>query len=375
MNKEHIFVVEQKSFAALLAAMQPICTKRTTLDATNYLHISVSHRELVVKGTDLEVSLQASYLVKESSLEQLQPFLVSGKRLFDLVRELEGSITCSLEQNQLILRSGSVRLSLHIRDAQDFPPFPERIENLIDLDAEVMLNMLSKVSFLIPQNNTNPALNGLYVEIDARGMTMTATDGHSLSQVGTTQYSLAETRSWLIPRRAIFEVKKLLENSQDRTLFLGMCGSQLVFSGESFNFFTKLLVNPFPAYKQILEREGFRAATIDRSELIKTLRRSSCLLSGQFIATNFGFTDNELNVSMENKEVGALAEKLLVENFNGESVDIRFYAPYLLSGLQVFDEDKVHFSLKNNAKPIIFESNQAEVHVMYLVMPVCPVAQ
>src|SRR6185436_16593096 len=130
MNKENVFIVEQKSFAALLAAMQPICTKRTTIDATSYLHISVGHRELVVKGTDLEVSLQASYLVKESSGEQIQPFLVSGKRLFDIVRELEGSITCVLEHNQLILHSGAARLSLHIRDAQDFPPFPERIENL-----------------------------------------------------------------------------------------------------------------------------------------------------------------------------------------------------------------------------------------------------
>lgn len=373
MKQEYTFVVEQKPFVSLLAAMQPICTKRTTLDATSYLHISVGHRELVIKSTDLEVSLQASHPLQEGNSADTPPFLVSGKRLFDIVKELDGLITFSLVNNQLVIRSGSVRLSLNIRDAQDFPPFPERIENLLDLDANTVLAMLGKVNFLIPQNNTNPALNGLYLEIVPSGMTMTTTDGHSLAQAGTARYHLQEARHWLIPRRAIFEVKKLLENSNDTTVFLGMCGKQLVFSGESFNFFTKLLADPFPEYKHIIERQDFRAAVVDRSELTKTLRRSSCLLSGQFIATNFGFASDMLNVSMENKEVGALAEKLPLTAFDGDPVDIRFYAPYLLAGLQVFVDDKLKFFLKNASKPIVFESEYETIHLLYLVMPVCHV--
>ena len=55
------FVVEQKPFLALLSAMQPICTKRTTLDATTS-HVCCGHKELVLKSTDLEISLQSSYL-------------------------------------------------------------------------------------------------------------------------------------------------------------------------------------------------------------------------------------------------------------------------------------------------------------------------
>lgn len=369
---ENTFTVEQKPFLSLLSAMQPICTKRTTLDATSYVMVSVGHKELVLKSTDLEISLQASHPLKDTNAFTAQPFLVSGKRLFDIVRELDGIITFTIKGNQLMLQAGSVHLSLNIRDTQDFPPFPERIENLMDLDAKLLLAMLGKVSFLIPQNSANPALNGLYLEITDSALTMTTTDGHSLAQAGSTRYHLSEARKWLIPRRAVFEVRKLLENAQDATLFLGLCGNQLVFSGESFNFFTKLLADPFPEYKQILERKDFCGAVVDRVELVKTLRRSSCLLSGQFIATNFGFAGRTLNVSMENNEVGALKEKLSLVDFNGDNVDIRFYAPYLLGGLQVFADDKVKFSLKNASKPIIFESEQDDIRMMYLVMPVSP---
>ncbi|MBS1986360.1 DNA polymerase III subunit beta [Candidatus Dependentiae bacterium] len=370
---ENSFLVEQKPFMSLLASMQPICTKRTALDATSYILMQVGYKELVLKSTDLEISLQASYLLDGTS-SSATPYscMVSGKRIFDLVKELEGTITCNLVDQQLVLKAGGVTLSLNIKDAQEFPPFPECIENLMRLDGTVLLDMLSKVAFLIPQNNANPALNGLYLEVSEKQMKMTTTDGHCLAQVSTSMYTLDEPKKWLLPRRAVFEVKKLLEGSGSSHLFLGLCGNQLVFSGDSFNFFTKLLADPFPQYTPILNKQGFRPATVDRAHFIKTLRRSVCLLSGQFIATQFGFHRDELSVSMDNKEVGQLTEKLALDAFEGDSIDIRFYAPYVLSGLQAFSDDKLSFYLHNGSKPIIFESTHEDRQVTYLVMPVSP---
>lgn len=364
------FVIDQKSLLAILSSMQPICTKRTTLNATSYILFHVGHKELVLKSTDLEISLQSSYILNESSIDEPVSFLVSGRRIFDLVKEMEGDIEFTLKKQQIGLRAGAVNLALNIKEAEEFPPFPERIENLMQLDASFVLSMLNKVAFLIPQNNTNSALNGLYLEISHQDLKMTTTDGHCLAQVSTPKYTLDHEQKWLLPRRAIFEVKKLLEAAPDKALFLGTCGNQLVFSGESFNFFTKLLVDPFPQYQAILNREGFTAATVDRSHLMKTLRRSVCLLSGQFIATEFGFDPEMLHVKMENKEVGKLQEEVPVEGFELEHLDIRFYAPYVLNGLQAFSEDRLQFYLKHHSNPIIFESNNDESHLKYLVMPV-----
>ena len=371
---ENTFVVEQKPFLSILSSIQPICTKRTTLDATSYILFQVGHKELVLKSTDLEISLQASYLLKESDVDgaQSRSFLVSGKRLFDLVKELDGDISFTITDKQLLLKTGSVNLALNIKDAQEFPPFPERIENLMQLDAPFILQMLSKVAFLIPQNNANPALNGLFLEISDADMKMTSTDGHCLAQASTNKYTLEESKKWLLPRRAIFEVKKILESSDEKTIFLGVCGNQLVFSGESFNFFTKLLVDPFPQYGAILDKEGFIPAKVDRSCFVKTLRRSACLLSGQFIATQFDFEKDKISVSMQNKEVGKLQEQVPLNEFDGQQLGIRFYAPYLLSGLQAFADDTITFYLKNPAKPIIFEAEQENSQVRYLVMPVAP---
>jgi DNA polymerase III subunit beta len=371
MMKE-FFVIEQKPFLAILSSMQPICTRRTTIDATTCIYFHVEPRELIIKATDLEISLQTSYSFKESSISHPHTFLVSGKRLFDLVKEMHETITCILSGTQLLLQSGSVNLSLNIKDATEFPPFPERIENLMNFKSEDLLNMLSKVAFLIPQNNANPALNGLFLEINSKQCTMTTTDGHCLAQVAHTEYALPEEKKWLLPRRAIFEVKKILENTHDQQIFLGICKNQLVFSGETFNFFTKLLADQFPVYATVLDRTHFMPACVDRSQLVKTLRRSACLLSGQFIATKFEVNKDMIKVLMHNQDVGTLSEEIVVNNFEGPEMSVRFYAPYLLSGLQVLIDDSVQFFLNNPAKPIIFESSSSQLKFVYLVMPVAP---
>jgi len=369
------FVVEQKSLLSILSSMQPICSKRTTLDATTSILFNVGPRELVLKSTDLEISLQSSYPLSQCSLDESRSFLVSGKRLFDIVKELDGDITFTLKKNQLSLEANAVHLSLNIKDAQEFPPFPERIENLMQMESAFLLSLLDKVGFLIPQNNANPALNGLFLEVSKECTVMTTTDGHCLAQIKTNKYTLEKDQKWLLPRRAILELKKILEGSSEEQVFLGTCGNQLVFSGEAFNFFTKLLANPFPEYKAILDREGFKPATVDRNSLVKTLRRSTCLLSGQFIATSFGFKSNNVDVSMNNKEVGKLEEKLPLAKFDGDALDMKFYAPYLLSGLSAFTDPSITFYLHNASKPIMFESEEKDkYHLTYLVMPVSPSA-
>lgn len=366
------FFVEQKELFSILSSMQPICSKRTTLDTTSYVLFQVGHRELILKSTDLEVSLQSTCLLRSSTINESLSFLVPGKRIFDLVKELEGEIECTLKNNQFFIKSGVVNVGLHIKDAQTFPPFPERIENLMQLEAPFLVELIDKVAFLIPPHNANPALNGLFLEIDNTGLKMTTTDGHCLAQVYTTRYMLEASHRWLLPRRAVFEIKKILENAPSTALFLGTCSNQLVFSGETFNFFTKLLADQFPHYATILERTDFLPATLDRAHFLKTLRRSACLLSGQFLATQFGFDNDKLYVSMENKEVGSLNEELALDAFKAARLDIRFYAPYLLSGLQAFSEDKITAYLKNSTKPIIFQSEKDAYHITYLVMPISP---
>jgi DNA polymerase-3 subunit beta len=270
----------------------------------------------------------------------------------------------------LRLKTSGVDLILNIKEAAEFPPFPERSENMLDMQASFLLNMLNKVAFLIPQNNANMALNGMLLEFGPTYMSMVTTDGHCLARASSDKYTLPEERKWLVPKRAVLELKKLLEASIDTNTFFGVCGNQLVFSGKNFNFFTKLISDPFPQYQPVLNKDGFLPARMIKDPFLKTLKRTSCLLAGQFVSTRFLFSPGAVKVSMHNKEVGKLEESLTLSEFEGDNIESRFYSPYLLNGLQIFPEENVQFFIKNAAKPIIFEAQGDDYQMTYLVMPI-----
>ncbi|MFH0898637.1 MAG: hypothetical protein V1855_03595, partial [bacterium] len=123
------FVISQKDLLSLLSSMQPICNKRTTLDVTESIMFDVAPRELTLKATDLEISLQSNVAI-ESDIEQNVRFLISGKRIFEIVKEMDGDIEFKIRDNQMHLKGEGVNLALNIRNSEDFPPFPEKIENL-----------------------------------------------------------------------------------------------------------------------------------------------------------------------------------------------------------------------------------------------------
>ena len=363
------FVVEQKDILLLLTSMQPICSKRTTLDITESIMFQLTPKELTLKATDLEISLQSSMEIESDFVENFD-FLISGRRIFELIKEMESEIEFKFDGKKLYLKSGGVALQLNIKQTEDFPSFPERIENLMEFNSEFLLQMLSKVAFLIPQNNSNSALNGMLLEFSDNQMSMVTTDGHRLARIKTNKYQLPENKKWLLPKRAVLELKKILEETKTENVFIGTCSNQLVFSGQNFNFFSKLISDPFPHYVPVLQKDGFRAATLDKQSFVKTLKRTSCLLSGQFVSTNFKFKQGKLDINMHNKEVGKIDESLTLEKFDGESVKSRFYSPYILSGMQVFDEEKINFFIHDEVKPIIFEGDGKEYDLTYLVMPV-----
>ena len=240
----------------------------------------------------------------------------------------------------------------------------------MELESEFLLQLLNKVSFVVPQNNANPALNGLLLEFSTGKMSLVGTDGHCLAKIETEKYSLPEDKKWLLPKRAVLELKKLLESNQDNRIFLGICGNQLVFSGKNFNFFTRLITDSFPHYKPVLDREGFIPARLVKDSFVRTLKRTSCLLAGQFVSTNFTFSPESVRINFQNKEVGKLEEAVEVQDFKGDDIESKFYSPYLLNGLQVFPADTLQFYIKNSTRPIIFEAKEDSYNLTYLVMPV-----
>jgi DNA polymerase-3 subunit beta len=334
--------------------------------------LQVSPNELLLRATDLEISFQASFDIESALTEGFQ-FLVHAKRLMELIKDLDGQLCFVWNGSSVQISSehnADTAITLSTATTENFPQFPERIENLIDLDANFLLDAITKVDPFIPVANANTALNGLLIQFDAQGLSFVATDGHSLALFKSTQYSLSDYHEWIIPKKAVSELKKTLDLAAPERVFVGICAGQLVFSGGNFNLFTRQIADKFPDYKPILQREQFLPGQVDKSLLTAALRRASCLLAGKFVSAKFKFEPQFLEINLANKEIGSLNERIPLSNFTGQGISCNFYPPYVLTALQQIDSDKANFMIKSGVTPLFLDSVQEHAQTTYLIMPV-----
>jgi len=64
------FIIKQKTINNMLSFMQPICSKRTPLESTTGIMFQVGLKEIILKSTDLEISLQCSAIINDSTALQ-----------------------------------------------------------------------------------------------------------------------------------------------------------------------------------------------------------------------------------------------------------------------------------------------------------------
>lgn len=366
------FFIDKHVIFATLQSVQPICSKRTALDITANILVQVFPTELVLRATDLEISFQASFAI-DSTLTETFQFSVHARRLMELVKDLDGNLSLSWNGSSLSISSDKnpdVGIVLATAPAENFPAFPERIENLIDIDAQFLRSAINQVDPLIPSGNANSALNGLLIEFNQEGLSFVATDGHSLAQLKTEKYTLSDSYEWIIPKKAVGELKKTLDLTNPARIFLGICAGQLVFSGGNFNFFTRLIADKFPNYKPILDHTDFSVGQIDKAALCSTLRRANSLLAGKFISAKFKFEKNFVEINLENKEIGSLKERVPLTNFDSTPITCGFYAPYVLTAIAQISQETVRFLIKQGVSPLFFEFTFNDISAIYLIMPV-----
>ncbi len=380
-----VFSLDQKPLSLVLSLIQNVCGKKTALDATSCVLFTIGEaQEVIVRATDLEMSLQFT-LPAEIFVAEKTSILVNAKRLSDFIKDLNGVVKFSYDGTTLSINYGSSNnnwdpdfyLTLCTMDPVSFPAFPEKIENVINLDAAFVQSSLDKVINLIPQSNINSAINGLFLDFDESGLSLVATDGHSLCLIKNSSFSLSEPRSWTIPKKAVSELKRLIDSffstskkNSDDEVFLGVCRGQIVFSGANFNFFTRLIAEPFPNYKAAINYESFSRGTLALGTLAPILRRVGYLLSGKFLPAEFIFKNNQLKISFNNPDSGNFSETMsFVPSVSIDSV-LKFYSPYILACCSVMEMQEVDFFVNSKTSPIFFKQEFSTYSLVYLVMPI-----
>ena len=339
--------------------------KKQALPILSNILFKLDGQRLTLLGTDLEIEL-IKYVDLDQAVDAAQ-LAIPAKKLHDICRALpaQSEIKFSQQGNQLSLRSGKSRFTLSLMQAEEFPTLEceSSPKHTFVLPAMLLRHLFAKTHFSMAQQDVRYFLNGLFLDFVGNSVNAVATDGHRLAMsTQTLDFSVTERVSVLLPRKAIIELMKLLENA-DATLDFCIGENYISIRSEDYCFTSKLIEGSFPEYRALIPKGSHKIATIQKELLRDALSRVAVLSNEKYRGAWLTFDNNRLKLQANNPDKDEAEEEIAVD-YTHEPMRLGCNVTYLLEVLSVIEEEVIRICLTDTSLLIQALSSDNEYYVV-----------
>ncbi|MBY0473637.1 MAG: DNA polymerase III subunit beta [Nitrosomonas sp.] len=354
-----------------LQTVTGIVERRQTLPILSNVLIKQNQEKTSFLTSDLEIQ------IKTEAAENLSPkkdfsFTVSAKKLQDILRSLSSDteVTLTRKDDNLQVKSGKSAFSLQILPAEDFPEVTEEPESdsVITLRQKEFKNLLHLVQFAVAQQDIRYYLNGLLLLIDGKQLISVGTDGHRLAYVSTTLDKAQKKQEVILPRKAVFELSKLLDDSEN-SIKIEYFQNKVRFSFSDIILTSKVIDGKFPDYNRVIPTRNNKLFEINRLIFLQALQRVSILSnqSDKFRGVRLIVDKNNLRIICKNNEQEEAEEELEI-SYQEDPVDISLNITYLMDLLNNVTSETVQCAFENANSSVLMTIPGNEIF-KYIVMP------
>jgi DNA polymerase-3 subunit beta len=361
--------LSQPELSRLAGLAGNVVPGKSTLPILSTLLVKADKEGIVIAATDLDISIQ---LKAEAAVENPGAVAVPARRFAEIVRKLE-AVDVQLETTDGVLgiRCGRASFRIPTMPVEDYPKLPETREiETFAAPAGVLKSMIRRTRFAVSTDLARPSMNGIYMEMDAKRLSMVATDGHRLAFCERDQdLPVASNKGVILPAKALDQLLRLLPDEGE--LEMGIGESQAFFRTGNIGFFTRLIEGPFPNYQQVVPKGNEREMTLSRDRLLEATDRVSTLAASLATKQIKLVLDSDLLVlEVASAEIGQAREELEA-SYQGQGMSIGYNATYLLDILKHLGSEEVRFRLDRPDNAGIIEPGRQDDGERYfsLLMP------
>ena len=368
--------IERATLLRCLSHVQSVVERRNTIPIlSNVLIDADAGGSLKVMATDLD--LQVTENMAAASVEAAGAITVSAHLLFDIARKLPEGSQVSLEtaDNRMAVKAGRSRFSLPTLPRDDFPVIVEGdLPTSFELPAKTLAEMIDRTRFAISTEETRYYLNGIFLHVsdeDQPVLRAAATDGHRLARYTLPRPDGAEGMpDVIVPRKAIAELRKLLEESLDANVQIDLSASKIRFTmgGEGGVVLTsKLIDGTFPDYSRVIPTGNDKLLRIDPRSFYEAVDRVATIATEKTRAVKMGLETDKITLSVTSPDNGTAAEEIAAD-YGSDGFEIGFNANYLKDILSQIDGDTAELHLADAGAPTLIRKDDKS-QALYVLMP------
>ncbi|WP_285709419.1 DNA polymerase III subunit beta [Erythrobacter oryzae] len=368
--------IERATLLRCLSHVQSVVERRNTIPIlSNVLIDADAGGSVRVMATDLD--LQVVETMSASSVDQPGAITVSAHLLFDIARKLpEGSqVSLTTSENRLEVKAGRSNFKLPTLPRDDFPVIVEGdLPTSFELPARMLAELIDRTRFAISTEETRYYLNGIFLHVtdeDEPLLKAAATDGHRLARFTLPRpEGAAGMPDVIVPRKAVGELRKLLEEALDGNVLIDLSASKIRFTlgGEGGVVLTsKLIDGTFPDYSRVIPTANDKLLKVDPKLFFSGVDRVATIATEKTRAVKIGLDNDRVTLSVTSPDNGTAAEELAAE-YRAEGLEIGFNANYLKDILGQIDSDMVELHLADAGAPTLIRENE-KARALYVLMP------
>jgi DNA polymerase-3 subunit beta len=170
----------------------------------------------------------------------------------------------------------------------------------------------------------------------------------------------------IVPRKAVGELHKLLEETDDR-VEVALSDAKIRFAIGEVVLTSKLIDGTFPDYQRVIPTGNDKVMEVHRRDFADAVDRVSTISSEKSRAVKLSLKNGTLTLSATSPEAGTASEELEVK-YGGADLEIGFNSRYLLDIAQQIEGDGAQFALADAASPTLVR-DVADQSALYVLMP------
>ena len=361
------FDIQRESILKPLQMVSGIVEKKQTLPILSNILINLNDNQLSITATDLEMEVIAT---TNASSEVGGSTTVPVRKFLDTCRTLEegASMSFTIDKDKAVLKSKKTRFSLATLPANDFPVIDTKSPLFeFRIPQNELKRIIDKTSFAMAFQDVRYYLNGLMFEISEDMVKAVATDGHRLAVSNyATETGIAQSSSIIVPRKAVLEIARLLEESDEAvTVVVGENFMRLVLPDLIFT--SKLVDGQYPNYQSVIPTNCDKHIRVDRNLIKQCLVRTSILSNEKYRGIKIEIGSGYLKASANNPEQEEAEDEIEID-YNDDTVEIGFNVNYLLDAISAIDSEIVELNVTDSNGSTLIKADNSE-DCLYVVMP------
>jgi DNA polymerase-3 subunit beta len=358
------FSCAQDELARFLQITGRAIATKSTLPILTGILLETKGHYLRCVATDLEIAIE----VTVNNVQIIRPgsVVVPGKTFVDIVKHLSQSqIEVEFDESSRMVQISTERSSYQLPTlpVEEFPALPEVVDNnKAEIERESLKDAIRQTIYATLADDPRPFLSTILWELTPEKLRLVATDVNRLA-IKDLEISGNINGTSLVPVRSLREIGNIFGSNNEEKLQISIGDKLLFVSGSGITFSSRLVEAQFPRYEQVIPKEPSGTISINRSDLINALERTSVVSH----SIKMKVTEEKLTITSKEPDKGRSYEEVAIE-LSGQDLEIGFNVRFLLDFLKAIDSERVVVKYVQEQKPVIMQGMDQENYI-YIVMP------